>query len=261
MSRKSVSPHREAKRDKKRDRYDRNSRGGDDYREESRDIHGLRARDNSSHSSPRRSTHRSLHDYDKEPSRSKHRSHRSHRNRSRSPEGQTRSSRKRSKTPELRISGASKRILDDNHYKEKDEDEGRSSRKRRQRDDDERDYDRKRSRRHKEAVDQEQKYRTKHTHGGERDSRREPKGRGRADESLVEQPKSPKVDQHALEREARNRERQMKEIQRRAIMEGKTSGSRGKTNGQVGERRASYKYEDEDLTSRVEQERESNRWG
>lgn len=53
----------------------------------------------------------------------------------------------------------------------------------------------------------------------------------------------------------------MKEIQRRALMEGKSSSARSKTSGRAGERRASYKYEDDDLTSRVEKERESNRWG
>ena len=262
-SRHSISPQREAKRDKRRTRYDHNSREDEDYHGESREYNESQAREISAHSSPQRSTHRNLRDDDKEPSRSKHRSHRSHRNRTRSPDRPTRGSRKRSRTPELRISGASRRVVDDEHHRKKDADEGRPSRKRRQREDDGYEYDRKRSRRHKEpaAEDTEPNYRTKHVRGEERESRRESKAWGKLDETSVEPPKSPKVDQHALEREARNRERQMKEIQRRAVMDGKSTGSRSKVNGRHGERRASYKYEDEDLTSRVEKERESDRWG
>ena len=103
-------------------------------------------------------------------------------------------------------------------------------------------------------------HRSKHGHGEDQELLKTSKAQETPIESSVEPPKAPKVDQHALEREARNRERQMKEIQRRAVMEGKTTSSRGKTNGRTGERRASYKYEDEDLTSKVEKERESNRW-
>ena len=86
----------------------------------------------------------------------------------------------------------------------------------------------------------------------------------------VAQPNSqPEKDHHTLEREARNRERLMKELQRREAMEGKAPKIRGSgidSKGGVGiGRRVSYKYEDEESeearASRVESEREAGRWG
>lgn len=78
------------------------------------------------------------------------------------------------------------------------------------------------------------------------------------------------MDHHTMEREARNRERLLKELQRREAMEGKGSNGQrreGKTSdgrGGTSSRRMSYKYEDEESNearaSRVEHEREAGRW-
>ena len=78
------------------------------------------------------------------------------------------------------------------------------------------------------------------------------------------------MDHHELEREARNRERLQKELQRREAMEGKAPAGKKRDsliNGRVGggTRRVSYKYEDEETNearaTRVESEREAGRWG
>lgn len=64
-------------------------------------------------------------------------------------------------------------------------------------------------------------------------------------------------DPHTLEREARNRERMLKEQQRREAMTGRKRSL-------PGGRKLSYKYEDEEgdraRTARVEREREASRW-
>lgn len=84
------------------------------------------------------------------------------------------------------------------------------------------------------------------------------------------------MDPHTLEREARNRERLLKELQRREAMEGKGASAGGqqrreggkadggRVGGMASSRRMSYKYEDEESNearaSRVENEREAGRW-
>lgn len=78
----------------------------------------------------------------------------------------------------------------------------------------------------------------------------------------------PEKDPHTLEREARNRERMLKEQQRREAMNAESKSSRRRDNRQerilTGGRRLSYKYEDEEPDSahaaRVEREREASRW-
>ena len=80
--------------------------------------------------------------------------------------------------------------------------------------------------------------------------------------TVVQQPEK---DHHTLEREARNRERLMKELQRREANEGKgVSKRRGSGVGSALGRRMSYKYEDEEneevRVGRVESEREAGRW-
>ncbi|KAL9060980.1 MAG: hypothetical protein Q9206_000778 [Seirophora lacunosa] len=73
----------------------------------------------------------------------------------------------------------------------------------------------------------------------------------------------PAMDPHELERQARNKERLQKELQRREAMEGKGpqgSKSNGAGGGALG-RRVSYKYEDElEGHNRAEREREAGRW-
>lgn len=82
-------------------------------------------------------------------------------------------------------------------------------------------------------------------------------------------PTKPEMDHHTMEREARNRERLQKELQRREAMEGKGSShkrrdSKPEIRGGAATRRVSYKYEDEESNearaSRVESEREAGRW-
>ena len=219
----------------------------------------------------RRYSHAKHREHDKETS-SKHRSYRSHREKSRSRERDHRSGRKRSKSPDLQINGASRRRSGANGRSSNvpvdDDEEERSSRKRRDRDDESQYREKKRSRRDEVKLpdrSNEAGHRSKPSRHEEKDSRfssdRTTKNEPKAAERPRSPPKGPKIDQHALEREARNRERQMKEIQRRALMEGKGTGIKGRSSGRPGERRYSYKYEDEDLASRVEKERESGRWG
>lgn len=222
--------------------------------------------------------------------------------RSREREREHHSSRKRSKSPDFRINGASRRKTEadrggSDRYDD-DEDSARLFRKRRDRetaDDANRHRERKRSRRdddHDLGPQPDDRpdlhHRSSRRNGdglssggggrrGERggtekrssrhvdDHQERPPRRteGSRDVHHAESPpRDPKIDQHALEREARNRERQMKEIQRRALMEG-VGSIRGKSGkGTQGERRHSAKYEDEqaDLASRVEREREGGRW-
>jgi len=73
--------------------------------------------------------------------------------------------------------------------------------------------------------------------------------------------REPEKDMHTLEREARNRERMLKEQQRREnAMNAERGGGSGKKHGVTGGRRVSYKYEDEAQSAMVEQEREAARW-
>lgn len=155
------------------------------------------------------------------------------------------------------------------------------SRKRRDRDrdDEDRHRERKRTRRDRSASPQEET-RTSHK-PRDRDDRNDIKPRSDSRrESVIENhvekaqtastiptgPREPEKDHHTLEREARNRERLMKEMQRRAATEGtalkrKNSGLEGR----VGVRKPSYKYEDEEgdeaRAIRVQKEREAARWG
>jgi hypothetical protein len=63
-----------------------------------------------------------------------------------------------------------------------------------------------------------------------------------------------------LEREARNRERMLKEQQRREnAMNAERGGGGSKRHAVASGRRVSYKYEDEAQSAMVEQEREA-RW-
>ena len=77
-------------------------------------------------------------------------------------------------------------------------------------------------------------------------------------------PKGPKIDQHALEREARNAERVARENQRRALQQGGSATAAKGVKSNVKGRRMSYKYEDDESlearTSRVESEREALRF-
>lgn len=162
--------------------------------------------------------------------------------------------------------------------KDKHDESSLSSRKRDRGEEDEerhRDRDRKRSRRDRslEVQDKENHPSSKNTKRSEAELKsshdQKYKMRDRTPENIDTAPKKSETDHHTLEREARNRERLLKEMQRREAMEGKgSSGNRkeGKVESKSGAaaRRVSYKYEDEESSearnSRVESEREAGRW-
>ena len=75
----------------------------------------------------------------------------------------------------------------------------------------------------------------------------------------------PEADPYAQEREARIRERMLKEQQRREATVGdreKAPSRKGSGTDRMGNngRRVSYKYADEASASKIEQEREAARW-
>ncbi|KAI9723350.1 MAG: hypothetical protein M1812_001234 [Candelaria pacifica] len=124
-----------------------------------------------------------------------------------------------------------------------------------------RDRDRKRSRRDRSASPETNEH---DRHRSRRSRRDEPAPKEREKKLEV-----PQVDPHTLEREARNKERLLKEQQRRESLNAEREkkevgrGARGKEDRKG--RRVSYKYEDEESDEaralRVENEREAGRWG
>ncbi|KAH1287062.1 hypothetical protein KXW19_006654 [Aspergillus fumigatus] len=130
--------------------------------------------------------------------------------------------------------------------------------------------DRKRSRRDRTQSPADSDYSSRHhsrrikrdrEDGGDRD-------KDSARDKVSTKTSEPEKDPHTLEREARNRERMLKEQQRREAMNAESKSSRRRDNRQerilTGGRRLSYKYEDEEPDSahaaRVEREREASRW-
>ncbi|KAL8870157.1 MAG: hypothetical protein Q9174_003735 [Haloplaca sp. 1 TL-2023] len=148
-----------------------------------------------------------------------------------------------------------------------------SSRKRRERDDDEESrVERKRSRREHHADTVSNHHYSEKTSSGHRHRHSEAEKQA---PSTIKPPSGPKgyqpppkemaIDPHELERQARNKERMQKELQRREAMEGKghsrkESGGHKGGGGGLG-RRVSYKYEDELEGQDGERERERGRWG
>ncbi|PYI07681.1 hypothetical protein BO78DRAFT_312607 [Aspergillus sclerotiicarbonarius CBS 121057] len=250
----------------------------------------------------RRSTHRRDRERDRRSGRRSHRSHR-HRSWSRSPSrngeapepdrlalipeengpnsrtkpsdtmepssrsyrpGKDRSSRRDDDRDRDRDSRRRDRDRDRDRYRERererDRDRDRDRERERDRDrhrerDRERDRDRKRPRRDRSESPVNSEY----------SSRRRAK-RDRNEEKPTAA--DPEKDPHTLEREARNRERMLKEQQRREAMHADRDGGKSsrKRDGRAlpGGRRLSYKYEDEEnddaRAARVEKEREASRW-
>lgn len=164
----------------------------------------------------------------------------------------------------------------DSRSKDKTDESGSSTRKRRDRDEEDshRDRERKRSKLDYSelAEDKENHARSRHRKREETEtSSKHHTQRTLEKPTEISKPSAKKteMDHHELEREARNRERLLKELQRREAMEGKPpAGKRdSQVNGRVagGGRRVSYKYEDEETNearaTRVESEREAVRWG
>ncbi|KAL4933330.1 uncharacterized protein BDV17DRAFT_287001 [Aspergillus undulatus] len=159
------------------------------------------------------------------------------------------------------------RDRDRRREKERERDRERDRPRERERD---RDRDRKRSRRDRSesAVDSDH-YSRRAKRGREDDIR---SSKDRAKDTREKAPPSskssePEKDPHTLEREARNRERLLKEQQRREAMNadrdsGKFSRRRDSRQERTG-RRLNYKYDDESdsaRAARVEKEREASRW-
>lgn len=214
--------------------------------------------------SSKKPSHRSHRDADRD-GRSIHH-HRSQRERSKDRDGERHYRRKRSRSlaadEDVKATEAAEATSPANgRRREKEE-----SRKRRDRDDEERHRDRKRSRRERSESpggSYRSSRRSKHERGEKVTSRAVPESEDRETKPVKVEPEK---DHHTLEREARNRERLLKEMQRRSAMEGKGPSRRdSKLEGKGGGRRVSYKYEDEESdearAARIESEREAGRWG
>ncbi|KAL8685462.1 MAG: hypothetical protein Q9218_007745, partial [Villophora microphyllina] len=194
--------------ERRRERHKRRSRRHEDEDEDMEDQAGS-------------VTHRSSHrnhgdrddDRDDDKSRKSHRrSHRSHRDRSR--DGESRSTRKRSRTPtEITETAPQSEATS-------------SSRKRRERNEDEEARrERKRSRRDRHAEEEDHhtsSHRSKY-HSSSNTSKVPPTAPSgpKSDRQKHSQPQTThtEIDPHELERQARNRERLQKELQRREAME------------------------------------------
>ncbi|KAL9111250.1 MAG: hypothetical protein Q9227_004328 [Pyrenula ochraceoflavens] len=250
-------------RRRKRSRYD------DDYENET-PIEEPVYRSESSN--PERSSHQSHRERSRHSSHKHKSSHRSHRHRSRSPD----SSRTRDRQRDY------DRDYDDCHTVEREEpssafdSESRSSSHRKHKhrpsrhEDDRhshhhRDRDRKRSRRDYDESGDRRGEESEHRSRRQRQGSEQDFSVASRDMAAEVMKVEPEMDPYALEREARIKERMLKEQQRREA----TVGSREKgpsrkgssTTDRMGNgRRVSYKYADEANASRIEQEREAARW-
>ncbi|MCJ1379447.1 hypothetical protein MMC17_002548 [Xylographa soralifera] len=287
----SKSPSDVDEHEKRKEHRHRRSHKYDD--EEADGEEESRHREASVESTSRKSSHRSRRHHHKEESGSS--SHRHHRDRSRDRERdeERRHRKKRSRSPVSVVPTPTSVAGPDFPVTQGKEE----SRKRRDRDraegdqlEHKRERSRKRSRRERSATpndedpsihrkNQDREY--SRNHEDERrvrepkslsDSRRpsivspttEKMNQAVAIKPIPTGPKVPEKDHHTLEREARNRERLMKEMQRRAATEGTAPKRKGSGLETRIQRKPSYKYEDEENEEaravRVEREREGARW-
>ncbi|OKL60421.1 hypothetical protein UA08_03975 [Talaromyces atroroseus] len=288
-------------RDHRRDRSESAYGSGDDRetrkdrqrrsRREDREDRSL-SRSPSQIEDSRRSSHRPDKDRDR---KSSHRSYRSRRHRSRS------DSRHRGRDSALEADGADKYDLASRIANAQRLSKGTSSHRReskaRKRDhqdrDNDRDYDRDRDRERRRDREREKHRDKRHERDREKDRKRSRRDRSPSqddsDSSRRQSRRSKrshrddydnererdrpstkpggvpsKKDPHTLEREARNRERMVKEQQRRDAMttdRDSKSSRRQHERNLTGGRRLNYKYEgDDDDMSRIEEEREASRW-
>ncbi|KAL8769763.1 MAG: hypothetical protein Q9209_004379 [Squamulea sp. 1 TL-2023] len=260
----SGSPDREERR---RERYRRRSRKYEDEDEVMADD----TRDSTRRSSHRRSRRDRDDDREDENHNSKdHRSHRSRRDRDRDRDRE--STRKRSRTPTaveemngVETAAHSSSSSRKRHSRHDENDEARRERKRSRRDHDS-NHDRSTT-----NITERSSKSEFHTPRHENSSNiKPPTGPKAHQQPKAQQPAAkPDIDPHELERQARNKERLQKELQRREAMEGKGAVStkqRGESKthggGGGGGRRVNYKFEDElEGGSKVEREREGGRWG
>ncbi|KAI4256122.1 MAG: hypothetical protein LQ352_002229 [Teloschistes flavicans] len=238
--------------ERRRERHKRHSRK---YADEDEDIED-QAGSTAHHSSHRSHRERDDDRDDEKERRSHRRSHRSHRDRSK--EGESRSTRKRSRTPPESFETAAPSESTSSSRKRRDRDEDEEARR-----------ERKRSRRERHVEEEDHHPSSHHlkrhnSHASSTASRAPPTApSGPKSERLHKsQAQTTEVDPHELERQARNKERLQKELQRREAMEGKGPSKREsgpKGGGSLG-RRVSYKYEDELEARDGEREREGARW-
>ena len=264
--------------ERRRDRKSRRSRN-DEYEDHDMQDGGRERSKSATPEESRRSSHRRERDRDRHSGSTKHRSSRSHRHRDEAQDeagydvddhnAELRSSRDAVDYDSRSSRRDRDRGRDRDRDRDRDHHTSRSSRHdEKEREDSHRDR-RKRSRREREdgseadEVEEESRHRSrrhKRDHGHERneDSVNERKGSERS--SAAATPVEPEKDMHTLEREARNRERMLKEQQRRENAMNAERGAGSKRHSVAGGRRVSYKYEDETQSAMVEQEREAARW-
>ncbi|KAJ9261864.1 hypothetical protein DTO027B5_3047 [Paecilomyces variotii] len=133
-----------------------------------------------------------------------------------------------------------------------------------------REKDRKRSRRDRSESPADSEYSRHHSRRTKRHRDDSRVGNRDRNGDKAARPTESEKDPHTLEREARNRERLLKEQQRREAMIAERDGKNGRRResrperGLTGGRRLSYKYEDEESdrtrAARIEEEREAARW-
>ena len=261
----------EEDRERRRDRRSRHSRN-DEYEDYDMQDERKGRQRSASLDEPRKSSHRRDKDRDRHSSSTKHRSSRSHRHREEfqddadhdmdnyhaesksnreNVENESRSSRRdRDRDRDHHTSKSSR-------YDDKDREESHRDRRKRSRRDREDggeldevgEESRHRSRRHKRE----------HGHDHYEESVNGRKGSERSSAAATPVEREPEKDMHTLEREARDRERMLKEQQRRQNAINAERGGGSKRQGTAGGRRMSYKYEDETQSAMVEQERETAR--
>ncbi|KAI9702446.1 MAG: hypothetical protein M1836_000926 [Candelina mexicana] len=261
--RSSSSSSDDSERERRRERRHRRSRkhGDDDSVEDKdRNIH----RDSSVDSSKRASYRSRREKEDRSSEKIKSTSHRSHRDRSRERDrsrdrDRSREHRHRRKdeaqpNATIKENGNNIQPISPTSSRRRDKDHEYSTSSKR-------DRDRKRSRRDRSASPET----SEHERHRSRRSRRDDPPQKERDKK----PEVPQIDPHTLEREARNKERLLKEQQRRESLNaerGKKEPGRGAKGREDRKgRRVSYKYEDEESDEaralRVENEREAGRWG
>ncbi|KAL4749205.1 hypothetical protein BDW72DRAFT_178831 [Aspergillus terricola var. indicus] len=256
----SIESHRSSLRDKERDRRrSRRSRRSHRRRSRSRSASGDRNGDS-------RDTDRFAEERSSPKPRSRNAdtldTHRS---------GKDRSSRREEERERDRDSRRRDRERDRDRDRIREKERERDRERERPRDRD-RDRDRKRSRRDRSESAPDSDYHSrKAKRGREDDARTSTSNRDRPkdarEKTHLSNPPEPEKDPHTLEREARNRERLLKEQQRREAMQadrdtGKSSRRRDSRQERAG-RRLNYKYDDETdaaRAARVEREREAGRW-
>jgi hypothetical protein len=260
----------EEDRERRHDRKSRKSRH-DNYKDYDMQDGGQGRPKSATPEESRRLSHRKEKDRDRHSSNTKHRSSRSHRHRDEVQDeadhemDDHNAEQKSSRDAADYESRSSRRDRDRErdrhtsrsaHYDEKEREESHRER-------------RKRSRREREdggdveEVEGESRHRSrrhKREHGRDHHGESVNGRRGSEMSSAAATPVEPEKDMHTLEREARNRERMLKEQQRRENAMNAERAGGPKRHGVAGGRRVSYKYEDETQSAMVEQERDAARW-